>query len=77
MDLQTELQWVHNELDKVKDPEVVALFKRLLELRKQKGPQSLADYNREIEAAEKDIETGALFTVHQLRESKEKWKNTL
>lgn len=66
MDIQAEIKWIQNELNKVKDPDLIEVFKRLLKFRKKTESFTLEDYNREIREAEERIEKGQFFTQEQV-----------
>lgn len=66
MDIQAEIKWIQNELNKVKDPDLIEVFKRLLKFRKKTESFTLEDYNREIKEAEERIENGQFFTQEQV-----------
>lgn len=66
MDLHSDIKWIQNELNRVKDPELIELFKRLLLFRSKVDSVSLEDYNRELKEAEKRIEQGHFVLQTQL-----------
>lgn len=66
MDIQAEIKWIQNELNKVKDPDLIEVFKRLLKFRKKTESFTLEDYNRELKEAEERIENGQFFTQEQV-----------
>lgn len=66
MDIHSDIKWIQNELNGVKDPELISLFKRLLLFRSKVDSASLEDYNRELKEAEKRIEQGHFVPQTQL-----------
>ena len=75
MDLQADLQWIHKELDNVKDPTLLEAIKNILKYRKKVSSEriSIEQYNKELEASEKEIEQGNFYTHEQVRERVKKW----
>lgn len=66
MDIQADIQWIKNELDHVKDPDFIEVFKRLLQFRRKTEVVTLEEYNRELKEAEERIEQGRFLTSEQL-----------
>jgi len=77
MNIQADIEWIYKELNKLKDPELILAFKRLLQKRKKNQPMTLEAYNREIDQAEKDIKEGRMLTIDELKNNRSKWKNAL
>lgn len=77
MSLRSDILWIQNEISKVKDPELLEEFKRLLLMRKNYSSQTLAEYNRDIELSEKDITEGRVYRTTQVKDLKDAWKKTL
>ena len=75
MDLQADLQWIHKELDNVKDPTLLEAIKNILKYRKKVSSDriSIEQYNNELEASEKEIEQGNFYTHEQVREMAKQW----
>ena len=78
MNLQGDIKWIQNELNDVKDPMLIEAFKNLLKYRKRaKNPSderiSIEQYNIELEASEKEIESGNFYTQEQVRKTASKW----
>lgn len=66
MDVQADIKWIQNELNKVNDPDLIEAFKRLLQFIKKTEVVTLEHYNREIKEAENRIEQGAFLTQEQV-----------
>ncbi len=75
MDLQADLKWIHQELDSVKDPIFIEAIKNMLKYREKVSSKriSVEQYNKEIEASEREIELGNSYTHEQVRERASKW----
>lgn len=78
MDLQSEIKWIQNELTQVKDTKLIEVFKNLLQYRKKVSESfeeriSIEQYNKELEASEKEIESGNFYTHKQVREIASQW----
>ena len=75
MDLQAEIKWIHQELDNVKDPVFIEAIKNMLKYRKKVSSEriSVEQYNKELEASEKEIELGDFYTHDQVRERASQW----
>ncbi|MCV9931905.1 hypothetical protein OIU80_06370 [Flavobacterium sp. LS1R47] len=57
MDIQAEINWIHQEIDKVKDPTFVEKLKSLLQSINNPTVDSDVVYNIDIENALEDIKT--------------------
>jgi len=77
MDIQADIKWIQQELGKVKDPDLISIFKRLLLMRNKNLTTTIEQYNQEIENSEKDIEAGRVFSVEQIKNLNEEWKKSL
>lgn len=77
MDIQTDIKWIQQELGKIKDPDLIDIFKKLLQMRNKSRAMTIEQYNQEIENAEKDIETGRVFSIEQIKNLNEEWKKSL
>lgn len=75
MNLQADLKWIHQELDNVKDPTLIEVFKNMLKYRKKVSSEriSIEQYNKELEASEKEIEAGNFYTHEQVRKIASQW----
>jgi SMC interacting uncharacterized protein involved in chromosome segregation len=77
MDLQADLKWIHQELDNVKDPTLLEAIKNMLKYRTKSNPQTIEEYNRDIELAEEDIKAGRVYTQNQIEDLREQWRGQL
>ncbi|HWK56590.1 MAG TPA: hypothetical protein VNQ80_04590 [Parapedobacter sp.] len=68
MDTQADIKWIQRELSKVRGPDLIEVFKRLLQFRKKNMAATIQEYNDDIEASEKDIKAGRFIP-------KTKWIN--
>jgi hypothetical protein len=76
MNLQSEINWVVKELQSIEDPTFIELIKNMLKRRNDinnSEPVTIEEYNREIDEAEKDIESGNVYSVQEVRKISEKW----
>lgn len=75
MDLQTELKWIHKELDKVKDPTFIEAIKNMLIYNKKVSSEriSIEQYNKEIDDSIAQIKTNKTFTHQQVGERIKQW----
>lgn len=77
MNLQADIRWIQNEITKVKDPDLLDVFKRLLLFRKKHSAQTMEEYNQDIALAEQDIAEGRVYTQSQVEEKRNEWKAKL
>lgn len=73
MDIQAEINWIHQEIDKVKDPSFVEKLKHLLQSINNSAIDSDAAYNVDIENALENINKGNFYTEDQAKEIAKKW----
>lgn len=75
MNLQADLKWIHEELDKVKDPNLIEAIKKLLQYRRQVESEriGLDQYNKEIEASIAEIRGGKTYTQEEMQERIKQW----
>lgn len=78
MDIQADLKWIHQELDTVNDPLLIQVFKNLLTYRRNINTSSatsisIEQYNKEIDQAEKDIESGNSYTTSEAKKIANQW----
>ena len=67
MDIQTDLQWIHQEIDKVKDPTFIHKLKTLLQFKDNNLDVSNEDYNEEIKNALENIDNGNYYSENEAR----------
>ncbi|WP_286967672.1 hypothetical protein [Flavobacterium sp. UBA4854] len=73
MDIQAEINWIHQEIDKVKDPSFVEKLKHLLQSINNTAINSDEAYNLDIENALDDIKRGDFYTEDEAKEIAKKW----
>ncbi len=74
MDIQAEINWIHQEIDKVKDPTFVEKLKRLLlSTNSTVSETTNVDYNIDIEKALESIKNGHFHSEVEAREISKKW----
>jgi hypothetical protein len=73
MDIQAERNWIHQEIDKVKDPSFVEKLKRLLLSINSTTEATNVDYNIDIEKALENIKNGRFHSEDEAREISKKW----
>lgn len=73
MDIQAEINWIHQEIDKVKDPSFVEKLKSLLQSVNNLNIDSDAAYNLDIDNALDNIEKGNFYSEDQAKEIAKKW----
>ena len=73
MDIQAEINWIHQEIDKVKDPSFVEKLKRLLLSINSTPETSSVDYNIDLEKALNSINNGHFHSENEAREISKKW----
>lgn len=73
MDIQAEINWIHQEIDKVKDPSFVEKLKRLLLTTNSSHETTDVDYNIDIEKALESIKKGHFHSEDEAREISKKW----
>ncbi len=77
MDTQADIKWIQRELSKVRDPDLIEVFKRLLQFRKKNMAATIQEYNDDIEASEKDIKAGRAYSQNEVDKLNEVWKKSL
>ncbi|CAD0005612.1 hypothetical protein [Flavobacterium chungangense] len=73
MDIKAEINWIHQEIDKVKDPSFVQKLKSLLQSVNNSDIESDASYNIDIDNALDSIKKGNFYTEDQAKEIAKKW----
>ena len=73
MDIQADLNWIHQEIDKVKDPSFIEKLKVLLQPNKDKLIISDENYDFEIEKALENIKNGSFYSEIEAKEISKKW----
>lgn len=73
MDIQAELNWIHQEIDKVKDPTFLEKLKTLLKSKNESSTQTVEEYNYDIEKALDNIAKGNFVAEEEARSIAKKW----
>jgi len=75
MDLQAELKWIHQELDNVKDENLLEAIKNILKYRKKVSSEriSIEQYNKEIDESIAQIERGEFHTQEEVEKMAKEW----
>ncbi|TPG43912.1 hypothetical protein [Flavobacterium pectinovorum] len=73
MNIQAELNWIHQEIDKVKDPSFLEKLKHLLQSINNSTVDSDAAYNLDIENALENIKKGNFYSEDEAKEIAKKW----
>ena len=72
MDIQAERNWIHQEIDKVKDTAFLEKLKTLLKSRNE-SVQSVDEYNYDIENALDNIAKGNFVSEEEAKIISKKW----
>ena len=73
MDIQAEINWIHQEIDKVKDPNFIKKMKHLLQSINTPAETSVNRYNADIENALESIKNGNFHTEEDAKAISKKW----
>ncbi|MCZ8227900.1 hypothetical protein [Flavobacterium sp.] len=73
MDIRADINWIHQEIDKVNDLNFIEKIKRLLETINTSKEATAAEYNADIDAALKSINDGAYYTQDEAKNLSKKW----
>ncbi len=73
MDIQAEINWIHQEIDKVKDPSFVEKLKHLLQSINSNKVETAIDYNNDIDNALESIKKGDFYTDEEARSISKTW----
>lgn len=73
MDIQAELNWIHQEIDKVNDPTFLEKLKTLLKSRQKTSIESVEEYNNDIESELDNIAKGNFVAEEEARSISKKW----
>lgn len=75
MDFQSDLKWIHQELDRVKDPVFLDAIKNMLKYRKKVSAERIGIewYNREMDESIKEIRNGNTHTHAEVKEAIAQW----
>lgn len=73
MDIQAELNWIHQEIDKVNDPTFLQKLKTLLKSRQKSSVETVEEYNYDIETALTNIANGNFVAEEEAKSISKKW----
>ncbi|MBF4469924.1 MULTISPECIES: hypothetical protein [Flavobacterium] len=73
MDIQAEINWIHQEIDKVKDPSFIEKMKHLLQSINTPAETTATEYNADIENALDNIKKGNFYTEDEAKAISKKW----
>jgi hypothetical protein len=73
MDIQAELNWIHQEINKVSDPTFLEKLKTLLISRQKNSVETVEEYNYDIEKALDNIAKGNFVGEEDARSISKKW----
>ena len=77
MDMQADIKWIQTELERLQDPSLIHMLKRLIQYEKEQkfepDKQFLDEYNESINRSVKQIEEGKYHTQSQMREKLAQW----
>jgi len=73
MDIQAEIKWIHQEIDKVKDPSFLEKLKHLLQSINNSTVDSDEAYNLDIDNALENIKEGKFYSEEEAKEIAKKW----
>jgi hypothetical protein len=73
MDIQAEINWIHQEIDKVKDPSFVEKLKRLLQSFNSTTDATTVEYNNDIDSALESIKNGRYYSDEEAKAISKKW----
>lgn len=67
MDIEKDITWIHQEIDKIENPKTIRKLKNLLEFINHSGNNSINSYNLDLENSTKNIKEGKIYTEEQAR----------
>ena len=81
MDLQGELNWIHQKIDQIQDPQLIGVIKYIIQGRLSQNEESyieeigstLSDYNRDLEEGRAEIKNEEYFTQEEIQAQAKKW----
>ncbi|PKB15432.1 hypothetical protein [Flavobacterium sp. 5] len=73
MDIQAEINWIHQEIDKVKDPSFIEKMKHLLQSINSNREETNIDYNNDIDNALENIKNGNFYTDEEAISISKTW----
>ena len=73
MDIKADINWIHQEIDTIKDPSFIDKLKHLLQSKREDVISSDIDYNVEIEKALENISKGKFYAEEDAMMISKKW----
>ena len=78
MDLRADIKWIKKQIDGIDDPTFLEAIKNMLQYRsKVIGGDTVRDtieeYNRDLDEAIKEIESGEYYTQEEVEKIASKW----
>ena len=75
MNLEADIKWIHQELDKVKDPAFIEAIKNMLKYRSKVSTEriNIEQYNKEINASIAQIESGETYSHQEMQDRIKQW----
>ncbi|MFY0480982.1 hypothetical protein ACI6PS_00140 [Flavobacterium sp. PLA-1-15] len=73
MDIKADINWIHQEIDKVKDPGFIEKLKHLLQSKNNVLEDENRAYNIDLEKALEDIKKGDFYTEDEAKAIAAKW----
>ncbi len=71
MNIDADITWIQNEIAKIKDPDLIQLFKSLLLYREKKAAADTLDVL--LEESLNDLKTGKTKPHHEVKSKYDKW----
>lgn len=76
MELQTDIKWIHKELDRITDKKLVETIRNILEQHNSllQNRMNIEEYNKEIDEALDDIKNNRLHSHDEVAQIINQWK---
>lgn len=71
MNIQADISWIQKEIAKIKDPDLINVFKSLLKYREKKASDEILDTL--LEQSFKDLDEGRTAAHNEVRKKYNKW----
>lgn len=75
MNIEADIKWIQQELDKVKDPAFIEAIKNMLKYRNKVSTEriSIEQFNKEIDASIAQIEKGKTYSHQEMEDRIKQW----
>lgn len=75
MNIEADIKWIQQELDKVKDPAFIEAIKNMLKYRSKVSTEriNIEQYNKEMDASIAQIERGETYTHQEMQDRIKQW----